>query len=296
VVKNQPFLLQLGSAVVDFNHQAVEARLIYDCESFKEVDYVKLKPLEYKCAVNDQRADQVTVEMKIKVLTSQLEDMFFRIKFLLVDPSTKKAIENAFVITEPIKVVSKPEQVKKKAVSKVKAEGQTKKAKKPSNDTLVETLSRIENTCQEQRELLSKLYQQQSSSEDAVITNSKRKLSDVESVKKEEHKPHDFETAFLKFVEAYNKLGQDEKPEKIRRVMRSTNSATTEKITEMLDLFAAEGMENPQKKQRIQHYDSEGNKTCNCEDCPHKKELEKIDLFYNEFLCAPANFEVWLDL
>jgi len=229
------------------------------------------------------------VEMKIKVLTSQLEDMFFRIKFLLVDPSTKKAIENAFVITEPIKVVSKPEQVKKKPVSKVKAEGQTKKTRKPSNDTLVETLSRIENTCQEQRELLSKLYQQQTSSEDPV--NPKRKLT-VESVKKEENKPHDFETAFLKFVEAYNKLEQDEKPEKIRRMMRSTNSATTEKITEMLDLFAAEGMENPQKKQRIQHYDSEGNKTCNCEDCPHKKELEKIDLFYNEFLCAPANFEV----
>jgi hypothetical protein len=69
VVKNQPFLIQLGLGAIslmDFARFPVEARLVYDCDSFKEVDFVKLKPVEYKCHVGD-RPDQVTVEMKIKV-------------------------------------------------------------------------------------------------------------------------------------------------------------------------------------------------------------------------------------
>jgi hypothetical protein len=108
--------------------------------------------------------------------------MFFRIKFLLVDPNTKKAIESLYVITEPIKVVSKPEQVKKKPISKViKSEGQSKK-KKPSNEALVEALSRIENTVQEQKQLLSKLMQQQENkcgdAVQQVISPPKRKYID----------------------------------------------------------------------------------------------------------------------
>lgn len=54
VVKNQPFLLQVAllnnaplenGMRLDFNRFPVEARLVYDCESLKEVDFLKLKPL-----------------------------------------------------------------------------------------------------------------------------------------------------------------------------------------------------------------------------------------------------------
>src|SRR4051812_13140864 len=52
VVKNQPFLIQVGilnnNNILDFSKAPVEARLLYDCDNLKEVDFVKLKPLEYK--------------------------------------------------------------------------------------------------------------------------------------------------------------------------------------------------------------------------------------------------------
>jgi len=184
----------------------------------------------------------------------------------------------------------------------MKAESNKKKA---SSDVLVESLNRIETTVQEQRQLLAKLVESQSQNQFLQTKNSaleallsmpaeqpeqpKRKIVDVDSPKPELTKGAEFEFAFLQFVEAYNKLEQSEKPEKIRRVMRNTTRSDTEQITEMLDLFAAEGMENGVKKDQVVIDNTDGeHRICICEDCPHKRELEKIDRFYNEFLCTPS--------
>ena len=47
---------------------------------------------------------------------SQLEDMLFRIRVSVLDPVTKVPVSDALcAVSDPIKVVSKPEQIKKKA-------------------------------------------------------------------------------------------------------------------------------------------------------------------------------------
>lgn len=96
VVKNHPFLIQVGlvSSVwegqkLDLNRYTMDARLVYDNDSLKEVGFVKLKPIEFKAHVSD-RGDQATIEIRPKVLTSQLEDMLFRVMILALDQTTKK--------------------------------------------------------------------------------------------------------------------------------------------------------------------------------------------------------------
>jgi hypothetical protein len=111
VVKNQPFVVSLGLAGnATFGESSkIDCRLVYDSESLKEVDFVKKSPMECKIVQTESPA-QINVELKMKVLTSQLEDMLFRIRFTVLDSETLRPLT---VLTEPIKVVSKPEQAKK---------------------------------------------------------------------------------------------------------------------------------------------------------------------------------------
>jgi len=112
----------------------------------QEVDFVKLKPLEYKVRVNDS-GSKVNVECRLKVLSSQLEDMNFRIKFIALDPITQKEICPLLTtISDPIKVISKPEQIRKKKVSK-----------KTISDSVMDDLARIDQQHATQSALLNKL-------------------------------------------------------------------------------------------------------------------------------------------
>jgi len=277
--------------IVDFNRCPLEARLLYDCDDLKEVGFVKSKPMEYKCHVNE-KGDQVTVELRVKVLTSQLEDSHFRIKFVAVEQSSKENIESICAISESIKVVSKPEQVKKK---KPLADISQPKKKRNINDVLVDTLVRIESTCLQQQQSIAKVIEQQEIQQmhnNALIQSlfatslgsmNCEKLSDSGKLKKET--PNEFEVAFQKFVEAYNKIQTDERPEKIRRLIRTSPTKETHKFTELLELFGAEGVHVDASTKHKKPLD---NSDCCCAECPHKRELEKIDDFYNEFLSSPT--------
>jgi hypothetical protein len=71
----------------------------------KEVAWVKVKPVEYKPSVNDNN-DQITFDVKIKVLSSHHEDNFFKLRILVWDPDFPDHPVSASSL--PIKVISKP--------------------------------------------------------------------------------------------------------------------------------------------------------------------------------------------
>jgi len=156
VIKNTPFQINLALAknvihnqIVDFTHFTLDVRLIYENEGpvEKEVDFVKIKPAEFK-QTNNERADQTNLEMRIKVLTSQHEDMFFRAKIVALDPKTGREFNpSIFCYSDPIKVISKPEQIKKKKPTK----------KRTLTDMLVETVTRIEKQQTDQQKLIEKI-------------------------------------------------------------------------------------------------------------------------------------------
>jgi len=311
-IKNTPFQLSLSltnnlifNQLVDLNHFTLDVRLIYetDSSSEKEVDFVKAKPVEFKQTNND-RADQTVLEARIKVLTSHHEDMFFRAKIVALDPKTgREFTPSIYCYSEPLKVISKPEQIKKKKPNK----------KRTLTDMLVETVTRIERQQTDQQKLIEKLLTQQQAAVNASFQfQSQERVKPIssgneinfnwEAVPPQQPAPkepstdtiNDFESAFATFISSYNALSNEEKPEKIRKIIRTSSTRDTERLSEMIDLFTSEGLQQDIGSEVRPH--SFSTYSCSCASCPHKQELVRIDDFYKDFLSSPLSLAADLSL
>jgi len=263
-----------------------------------------VKPIDFK-ATPSSDGNQLECELRIKVLTSHHEDLLFKIKIQGYDPTTKEEISGIMIYTFPIKVISKPEQLKKRPPSK----------KRTLTDMLVETITRIERKQDEQQLFIEKVLSTQAQQScqpttpycsnlpsKEVAPNKKLRrdlfwetmtdpdaaiLCEKEEKKEKGKEIHDFELAFHTVLKAYNSMTPDEKPETIRRIVRNSTSRETERLSELLDLFWNQGLlkEHPMEKLS---FNFGGNDGCHCVDCPHRVELSRIDDFYQEFLQTGA--------
>jgi len=308
VVKNSPFVISLGmlnnNAVrpdmfgkyvtnnsIDMGKLTFDCKLLYDTEGpDTEVDYISNKPFLFKVTVAEG-GQQVDIEVRLKVLSSQHEDMFFRVKFVALDPITKQEVGSSLVaISAPIKVISKPEQLKKRRPSK----------KRTLNDALIESLNRIEKKQQDQQKIVDKLLeaefedvpspapvsflpsqfpqqqqqqQQQQNGDDESATSSDAG---------DEHQPVEFQEALSNLLQKYNSLSEEERPKKVQKLLHSAN-ISRENLSEMNDLFLAEGMQEAIGREVGDTERGHGAcQQCLCPSCPHKMELERIELFYKD--------------
>jgi len=314
IVKHSPFHFTLGvtgsNNKIDFNQIAFEAFLLYDCEGDKEVDFIKTKPMEFKPSPTEN-GQQLEVELRIKVLSSQHEDMLFKVKLQGFNPVTKEEVSGLCLITPAIKVISKPEQIKKKQPSK----------KRTITDMLVDTVTRIEKKQEEQQQMIERMLSQQTSSNvmekrqkidetiqsisnlfwEEMSTDSNQSNVQQKTDEKKEKETStavpDFEQAFSNLIKAYNLMKPEEKPEVIRKLIRNSSTRDTERLSELLDLFWTEGLQREPSfigktnaRERLAANSSmsmkEDGMGCCCADCPHKQELERIDEFYKEFLAS----------
>eukprot|EP01100_Stratorugosa_tubuloviscum_P014783 TRINITY_DN808_c1_g1_i1.p1 TRINITY_DN808_c1_g1~~TRINITY_DN808_c1_g1_i1.p1 ORF type:complete len:292 (-),score=101.16 TRINITY_DN808_c1_g1_i1:240-1115(-) len=152
VVKNSPFTITLAanSPSLDLMCTKITYELLYDRDESEEkaVDYIKDKPLDCKLKVvkNIEDVAEINAECRLKVLSSQLEDSFFIIKFTAVDPNTKNSISS--IKSHPIKVISKPEQIK----DRIKDRKTTK-----SNKVLMANIDEMIETAKENDIIIDKL-------------------------------------------------------------------------------------------------------------------------------------------
>lgn len=255
VVKNNPFVVTLAlvDKHINFHRVSVDVQLVYDCASLKEVDFVKLKPMDFKTKPNDE-GDQLSVEIRIKVLTSQLEDMFFRVKITLVDPRTHKELPHLSAITHPIRVVSKPDQVKKKV----------KKRKRAPTDNLMDMLGRIEAQQREQQRMLKKLC--------VVPAGAAPGFVDGNVV-------DGFHMAFTEFLAAFKQIADDSS----YKVNTSAQDAQT--MCEILDLIRVELKRSMQGLPSAPPHPAalatipSATPTCTCENCPYREsKLDKVNM------------------
>jgi len=229
VIKNSPFVVQLATTrncEVDLNHVAFEATLLYDTEGEKGVDFVKVKPIEFK-SVPNEAGDQCSVELRIKVLTSQHEDMFFKVRIQGQDPITKADVPNLKAITGAIKVISKPEQLKKR---------QPPPKKRNVNDMVVEAVTRIEKQQSEQALMIKMLVEQSRLKQERVSW-----MEPVSSVHNSP-KGQDFESSFGAMMKSFVAIDPNQRAEKIRRVVRNCSANENEDLSEFIDLLMTEGM------------------------------------------------------
>lgn len=154
VVKNSPFCVTFGfssssnsgyNEALDLHKYTIDISLYYDADCEKEVDFIKSKPVIVKSSINPN-GTKLTSEVRIKVLTSQLEDMLFRVGLKATDPSTKKVLFTCH--SEAIKVISKSDQVKNKKAPR---------KKRNVADVLVDYLSDIESKQEEHAKLLARI-------------------------------------------------------------------------------------------------------------------------------------------
>jgi len=236
-------------------------KLLYDFDGDKEVDFVKDKPMQFKSTIN-QNGAKITLEVRIKVLTSQLEDSLFKIGVGILDAVSHQL---AFqVYSEPIKVISKSDQVKqKKGTSKGKN-------KKLSTDFLSDALSSIEERAQIQTRQLEELIE---SSEILMSVGGFQMVPPIQTIP-------DFETSFRTFLSVFGSLSPEAKRQKLQHMSTSSEMVP---VAELLQSCWNEGnvrlVQQQQETEAIHHHhqQQEGNKICECVNCPYKRELGRIE-------------------
>ncbi len=157
VIKNLPFSIELRMRgehdpyQVDFHKFSIRSVLLYDSMGEeKPVPYVKSSPIDWVVQVNET-GERAKLDFRLHVLSSQHEDMFFRLKIIAVPPKDSNFLP-IHVISDPIRCVSKQTQLTKNKKS-------TKRPKRSYNDTIMESLVRIESQQKQQQMLINSLFQ-----------------------------------------------------------------------------------------------------------------------------------------
>jgi len=149
------FPVELASSI-DLSKCHVDAKLYYDFDRDDspkvEVGFVKSEPMESRVNVYD--GTKATVEIKMKVLTSQHEDMLFRIRFSAFDSTSR---QEHYIFSQPIKVVSKVTPQLKRRESKENVPlpvHANKLVKRASSEMIVVTLEKLERQQDEHSKIL----------------------------------------------------------------------------------------------------------------------------------------------
>jgi len=250
VVKNLMFVVQV-EANVDITKANLEAKLLYDFNHEKdpqvEVSFVKNEPLDYKVNLRPDAVNKAALELKIKVLTSQHEDMLFRVKLLGVDPATGILFD---AVTQPVKVISKLIQLKKKGSPTVTTPSPTKK-RSSSTDSVSSSLARIEEQLAFLMDKIAPGHNQESlATLSNVVVSATNDGSDEEvavgktvthemnlqpSLEDDEEKEDQFELRFKQFVTSFLGLDPQQRHRKIGDIFN--NPSYSQHLDEFLSAF-----------------------------------------------------------
>jgi len=220
VAKNIAFCMNI-EANFDLVENPPSCKLIYDFEDNedkREVEALKSSPLEYTTHV-DETGFKAVVEIKIGVLSSQHEGANFRVHFFVINPRNRQLLNE---YSQPIKVISKRNQVRRileKKQTKVESPTLAVPAKRSAaNDSLMETLIRMEEQQKEQMNLLHKL---------------------IKPIPIPDPNDMDFETAFSNFVVAYTKIPETQRAAKLRRVLDRLPNENLDNLSEFIGVYSA---------------------------------------------------------
>eukprot|EP00005_Dracoamoeba_jomungandri_P001331 CAMPEP_0174253062 /NCGR_PEP_ID=MMETSP0439-20130205/2438_1 /TAXON_ID=0 /ORGANISM="Stereomyxa ramosa, Strain Chinc5" /LENGTH=281 /DNA_ID=CAMNT_0015333873 /DNA_START=56 /DNA_END=898 /DNA_ORIENTATION=- len=234
VIKNHNFQITLSCDMENFFlHSSVECTLLYDCVGpEKPVNFIRKSPLNYDCKPS-MDGKTVTVDMCITILSSQHENMLFVIKF---------SSSGSTVLSEPIKVVSKPAQLK---INKVK-----RGRKRTFNDALKESLSRIEEEQKTQKALLSSFLESLQGGQPSLSLSVPPPVCPVfpeepqkKRIKTEDISPKDlFEQQLNDLFATYQTLSDEDSSVILRKVVGSSNVHTQQTWAELVDRISVEGL------------------------------------------------------
>lgn len=135
-----------------------------------EVEALKKEPVEWQTVV-DPDPDFVKLSIRIKVLSSQVQNSLFRLHITASDSAAETTLEG---FSDPIKVVSKPDQIRKKraAVGEPDLEVPTSK-RRARGEEILEQISSARDIQEKNLAVLQQVLDSSAAplSSDAVIAN-----------------------------------------------------------------------------------------------------------------------------
>jgi hypothetical protein len=227
VIKNSSFKIRLGfdqkDPKLDFHKLSVETVLLFD-ELNTPVPFVKKQPVTTKGRISTA-GSELTLDVKITVLSSHCEGMNFRIQFSVVDPNNRIQLAGS-VQTQPIKVLSKPDQLRPKPKPKSSRSSRKRKVssitKPPENKLVLESLARIEA---KQQEILQRVMKPAPLMVDHPVPVCEIQL------------------ALVELISAWQRTPVEARPEKIRKIANQSTSKQTDCLAELFGMLRASGLE-----------------------------------------------------
>lgn len=313
VVKNIPFNIRIGAHNLDLRKCSLSAKLYYDFQdsslressSLREVETLKVSPLDFICHL-DPSGTSVDFELKISVLSSAHEGSFFRVKLSALDPEIGTPVE---CLSAPLRIMSKKSQVMRRVEKKsiIKTENIEAAAPKKrrlnsheehSFDTssspasgfdlgnnafsnlssniaqLTEAMNRMQQTQLEQAILLKKIMTQQASASSPAhyisSPTSSPTMPLLESNVAAPHPSEDVEQALNHFLSLAKKLSPSERKRKLSQAFDNLSSDKHSIFSEAIGIYTANGYQTPCPP-----------------NCPHKQQLDSLELFYSEIMRDP---------
>jgi len=229
--------------------------------------------MNYQCHINES-ANVATFEVRLMVLTSQMEDMNFRVAILPIDPYSKNRLDDCVVLSEPIRVVSKPEQARRGQPSIETLANPRKKRSNPAtsitdDSSVNDYLCRLESQVNQQQDILTKLCE--TTQLNQIQNSNILRLLNESKVQQDQNQP-DFETAYQLFSHAYLRCEPSERPIKLRRLLSASNQEGP-----LADIIQVVNCHAPTSDVTWDTSPS----SCSCKDCPHKKELDNMENFFS---------------
>jgi len=281
-----PFLIILGLAeskapASSFSSMSLEAELVYDVldadDNLKPVPFMVRKPLEWFGTLDrTSTVDQpvMIVSAKISVLSSQHAQIPFRIRFRL-----KEAGPTSSVVTDPIRVFSKPNQINSchktscSLTPALAAQGcqssclvvrKTSK-KRTFSEILNDRLATLSAISQKQQENLRLLHQLRVAQLAATAPHG-------DAARGSRQDP--LEIAFHALLAAYAETPESARPGKVRRIVRKTTGKAVDVWGEIVSLLASSiaELEGTKDFQNLHGFAQQL--------CPHVEELQRIEALW----------------
>lgn len=227
VIKNQPFEVDVrllsNDQSVDFASAPPKATLLYhtaDGSGDREVTRVRMQPMKYKGVRDPQDPTCCRLNVAISVLSSQHEDMNFKLKVEAVDARTSSPIPGVVLYSEPIQVISKMAVLDGKSGPRgASAAARLVGKKRARKETAPDVAARLAALEAGQRETLTLLRSLQSSSSPSLNAPQSAGGGMDEREREWADGKERFSALFRQLVQEYASMPGEERPSKVRRTL-----------------------------------------------------------------------------
>ncbi|EKE37162.1 hypothetical protein ENUP19_0285G0015 [Entamoeba nuttalli] len=240
VIKQSSFIVSISSESIILEGCNVDCSLVYDNDGLTEVHYINQKPISFTAQLSSP--NRITCDVRILVLSSQHEDMLFKVIFKLTN---KKGEQIATLHSFPIRVISKADGKKKvpnskppKLPSSIKPEQKSKvltQSHLPVSTPVIQSLSSpSQQNIEIQPAALQNANEQPEESVLQILQYQQSILRDLT----QQTNVNPLCSPLVGLINSYQQLPQNQRIPQLLRIISSLNPQENALISELVSLIA----------------------------------------------------------